>query len=263
MYMLRVSSGLAFLLIWVVTTLPASAAQDVSFPLYKMHTVLDQVVETPQGKNVGHIEEVVLEAATGHMAYVVLAFGGVLGLGDKLVALPWWALHVSAAARPFQLQLTEEQLKNAPGFTKDQWPDMEAKHWRDAIQAYYGRSPHEGQALPPETTRAAEEPVPQRFLRASYILQSKAVNPRGQRLGEIKDVVIDATAGRVVYAVLAFKGILQPIEKLFALPWQTLQQSAGLGTFTLDVDVKTLQEAPGFDNDRWPQQAQAPGLKGQ
>jgi hypothetical protein len=63
--------------------------------------------------------------------------------------------------------------------------------------------------------------------------------------------------------VLAFKDILQPVEKLFALPWQALQQSAGLGTFTVDVDVKTLQEAPGFDNDRWPQQAQAPGLKGQ
>jgi hypothetical protein len=197
------------------------------------------------------------------VAYAALAFGGVLGLGEKLVALPWWALHASAAAKPFQLQITEEQLKNAPSFDKDQWPDMEARHWRDAIQAYYGRSPYEGQELPPETTRASEAPGPRRFLMASYVLQSKAVNSRSQRLGEIKDVVIDATAGQVVYAVLAFKDILQPVEKLFALPWQALQQSAGLGTFTVDVDVKTLQEAPGFGNDRWPQQAQALGLKGQ
>jgi sporulation protein YlmC with PRC-barrel domain len=225
-----------------------------------MHTILGHAVETQQGKDAGHIKEVVLEAATGDVAYAVLAFGGVLGLGDKLVALPWWVLQMSAAAEPFRLQMTQEQLKNAPSFNKDQWPDMEARHWRDAIQAYYGRSPYEGQELPPETTRESEAPVLQRFLRASYVLQSKVMNTRGQRLGEIKDVVIDATAGHVVYAVLAFKGILQPVEKLFALPWQALQQSAGLGTFTLDVDAKALQAAPGFDNDRWPQQAQSPVL---
>jgi sporulation protein YlmC with PRC-barrel domain len=263
MHMLRGSFSLICLLIWAVTILPGSAAQDVSFPLYKLHTVLDQAVETQQGKDVGHIKEVVLEAATGDVAFAIVAFGGVLGLGDKLVALPWWALQASAADRPFRLQITEEQLKNAPSFNEDQWPDMEARHWRDAIHAYYGRAPYGGQELPPEATREAEAPVQQRFLKASYVLQSKVMNPRGQRLGEIKDVVIDATAGQVVYAVLAFKDILQPVEKLFALPWQVLQQSAGLGTFTVDVDVKTLQEAPGFDNDRWPQQAQALGLKGQ
>jgi sporulation protein YlmC with PRC-barrel domain len=263
MHMLRASIGLTFLLIWAVTILPGSAAQDVPFPLYKMHTVLDHAVETPQGKDVGRIKEVVLDAAAGDVAYAVLAFGGVLGLGDKLVALPWWALHASAAARPFRLQITEEQLKNAPSFNQDEWPDMEARHWRDAIHAYYGRPPYAGQELPPETTRASEAPVQRRFLRASYVLQGKVMNPRGQRLGGIKDVVIDATAGHIVYAVLAFKGILQPVDKLFALPWPALQQSAGLGTFTLDVDTRTLQEAPGFDNDRWPQQAQSLGPKGE
>jgi hypothetical protein len=108
MPMLRVSFGLAFLLIWAGTILPGSAAQDLPFPLYKMHTILGHVVETRQRKDVGHLKEVVLEAATGDVAYAVLGFGGVLGLGDKLMALPWWALHGSATAKPFQLQITEE-----------------------------------------------------------------------------------------------------------------------------------------------------------
>ena len=82
------------------------------------------------------------------------------------------------------------------------------------------------------------------------------MNPRGQRLGEIEEVVIDATAGEVAYVVLAFKESPQLQEKRFALPWQAIQQSDGLGMFILDVETRVLAEESGFDKDRWPQQAQ-------
>jgi hypothetical protein len=88
------------------------------------------------------------------------------------------------------------------------------------------------------------------------------MNPRGQRLGEIKDVVIDAAAGQVAYVVLAFGDVPLRREKWFALPWQAFQQSKGLGTLLLAVDAKELEEASGFARDRWPTHAQPLGGAG-
>ena len=82
------------------------------------------------------------------------------------------------------------------------------------------------------------------------------MHPRGQRLGAITDLVMESTAGRVVYVVLAFGEVPLRREKRLALPWQALQQSKGFGTFLLAVDAKELEEAPGFEHDRWPTHAQ-------
>ena len=66
----------------------------------------------------------------------------------------------------------------------------------------------------------------------------------------------------IAYVVLAFRDFPKLHEKWFALPWQALQQSKGLGTFIVAVDAKELDEAPGFDRDRWPTQAQPLGGAG-
>lgn len=255
MHILRVSFGIASLLMWAVIVMPGMAAQDIPDPLQKMRSIIGHEVQDQHGKDMGHIEEIVLDAATGDMAYAVLALGGVVGLGEKLFAMPWYVLQQPTNGESFRLATTAEQLKSAPSFDKDSWPDMEARHWTDAVHAYYGKPPFLGKHLPP---KAADEPggtVPQRFLRASYVLRSNVMNTRGQRLGDIKEIVIDATVGKVAYVVLAFGGVAGLGEKFFAIPWPELQQSAGLGTFTLEVDKNTLQEAPGFDKDHWPKTA--------
>lgn len=255
MHTIRVSFGIAFLLIGAVVVMPGAAAQDVSPPLYKMSTIIGRAVESQHGNEVGQISEVVMEATTGNVAYAVVASDGFVGLGEKLFAIPWRALQQPIAAQTFRLDMTEEQLKQAPGFDKDNWPDLEDRHWGDTIHAYYGQSPYWGQHLPPKTSREAEEPVPQRLLRASHVLKSEVMNLQGQRLGDIEEVVIDTAAGKVAYVVLSAKQLLGLGEKWFAIPWHTLQQSVGFGTFTLDVDKETLQKAPGFDRDNWPNRA--------
>jgi sporulation protein YlmC with PRC-barrel domain len=238
-----------------MSVIPVAAAQDIQPPLYKMRSVIGHTVENQHGKELGHIEEVVIDAGTGDIAYAVLAFGEFLGVGGKLFALPWYALQQPGKGNTFRLEMTEEQLKKAPGFDKDQWPDMEERHWQNAIHAYYGRPPRVGQELPPKTASEPAPPIPHRLLRAGYVLKGKVINPRGQRLGSIEEVVVDATTGQVAYAVLSVGEFLGLGEKLFAIPWLALQQSAGLGTFTLDVDKETLQKAPGFDKDHWPNMA--------
>ena len=89
-------------------------------------------------EDLGKIEDVVLDKLNGQACYVVLSFGGILGLGDKLFALPWKALRYDANEKCFTLDVEKDKLKNAPGFDKDNWPNMADTAWSDKINTYYG-----------------------------------------------------------------------------------------------------------------------------
>jgi hypothetical protein len=74
------------------------------------------------GETLGSITELMLDTDSGGVAYAVLAYGGVLGVGEKLFALPWAALSVDAASGEVSSLLTRERLDGLEGFDKDAWP---------------------------------------------------------------------------------------------------------------------------------------------
>jgi hypothetical protein len=78
--------------------------------------------------------------ASGRIAYAVLSFGGVLGLGDKLFAVPWSALALDTVNKRFTLGVPKDTLKDAPGFDKGHWPAMADKSWTGVLHKFYGTS---------------------------------------------------------------------------------------------------------------------------
>ena len=83
-----------------------------------------------------------IDLPSGRIAYAVLSFGGFLGMGEKLFAVPWNALTVDEDQKQIVLNADKEQLKNAPGFDKDDWPDMVNIRWGTQIHTYYGTQPY-------------------------------------------------------------------------------------------------------------------------
>ena len=81
------------------------------------------------------------------------------------------------------------------------------------------------------------------------------VNAQGEKLGDIKSIMIDVPSGRVAYAVLSSGGFLGIGEKLFAIPWSALTLDADNKCFILNIDKERLKNAPGFDKDHWPSMA--------
>lgn len=98
----------------------------------------DRVVNR-QGENLGKIEDIMLDTTNGTVAYAVLSFGGILGIGDKLFAIPWEALQLDPVNKQFVLDIDKERLESAPGFDKDHWPDMADLRWSDEVRSFYGR----------------------------------------------------------------------------------------------------------------------------
>lgn len=101
----------------------------------------DDVVNK-NGDDLGDIKDIMLDMRSGRVAYAVLSFGGFLGMGEKLFAVPWSALKLDAANKRFVLDVEKDRLESAPGFDKDHWPDMADQKWATEIHTYYGSAPY-------------------------------------------------------------------------------------------------------------------------
>ncbi|MDO8879594.1 MAG: PRC-barrel domain-containing protein [Coriobacteriia bacterium] len=101
-------------------------------------TLSGNPVVNGQGEDLGSIKELMLDINGGTVVYAVLSFGGFLGLGDKLFAIPWDAMTVEAGSERLVLDVPKEKLENAPGFDKDDWPETGDDEWLGAVYDYYG-----------------------------------------------------------------------------------------------------------------------------
>ncbi|WP_288378986.1 PRC-barrel domain-containing protein [uncultured Massilia sp.] len=104
-------------------------------------TLIGDSVVNDAEEDLGDIKDIMLDMQTGQVAYAVLAFGGFLGIGEKLFAVPWQALHLDTVNKRMVLNVDKERLKGAPGFDKDAWPDMSDASWASGIHSFYGTDP--------------------------------------------------------------------------------------------------------------------------
>ena len=106
-------------------------------------TLTGDPVRNSAGEDLGHIEQIMIDIPSGRVVYAVLSFGGFLGIGDALVAVPWDAMRIDekAAIQTFVLDIDRETLEKAPRFSKDRCPNMADPAFADAIHRHYGRTP--------------------------------------------------------------------------------------------------------------------------
>jgi sporulation protein YlmC with PRC-barrel domain len=100
-------------------------------------TITGDEVCNLQEEKLGTIQDIMLDIQTGKIRYAVLSSGGFLGMGNRLFAVPWSALELDAEHKRFILDMDVERLKSAPGFDKDEWPNMADSTWNATIESYY------------------------------------------------------------------------------------------------------------------------------
>ncbi len=107
-------------------------------------TLLGNDVVNTQDEDLGDIKEIMLDMRTGQVSYAVLSFGGFLGMGEKLFAVPWAALKLDTVNKNFVLDASKDRLEKAPGFDQDNWPDMADTAWEKGVHDFYGTQPYVG-----------------------------------------------------------------------------------------------------------------------
>jgi PRC-barrel domain len=99
-------------------------------------------VYRPNGDHIGEIERMMIEKRSGKVAYAVMSFGGFLGMGEDYYPLPWSVLTYNERLGGYEVNISDEQLKGAPKFRRDEdwdWSDRERSR---RIYDYYGATPY-------------------------------------------------------------------------------------------------------------------------
>jgi sporulation protein YlmC with PRC-barrel domain len=105
-------------------------------------TLTGDRVKNETGEDLGKVDDIMIDIPSGRIAYAVLSFGGFLGMGNKLFAIPWSSFTVDEDEKCFILNIDKATLENAPGFDKDNWPDMSEPSFRSQVYDYYGAEPY-------------------------------------------------------------------------------------------------------------------------
>jgi sporulation protein YlmC with PRC-barrel domain len=113
-----------------------------AFTVVVKKSILGAKVINAAQEDLGKIEDLVIDARNSRVAYAILSFGGVLGMGDKHFAIPWEALSFDLSQKVAVLDIDKDRLKNAPGFDKDDWPDLASEKWGTEVYAYYQCKPY-------------------------------------------------------------------------------------------------------------------------
>ena len=198
-------------------------------------------VRNAQGEDLGEINDLVVDVNNERVYYAILAFGGFLGMGEKLFAYPVRAFSIGRDGESLMLNVDKDRLKQAPGFDRDRWPDWQAENgYRNEVDRYYG-------------PKVQLDPRPNMLLRRASNLLGADVTAADDDVGDVEDMVVDLSDGKVQYAVVEFDRGWGDPERMMLLPLRAFQRGAKDGEdLALRLDRQQLATAPGFPKSRWP-----------
>jgi sporulation protein YlmC with PRC-barrel domain len=113
-----------------------------SYTTMVKRSILGAKVVNREREDLGTIEDLVIDTRDSRIAYAILSFGGIFRVVDKHFAIPWAALAFNVAEKVAVLNVDKDRLNNAPGFDKDNWPDMADTAWGSQIHGHYGYRPY-------------------------------------------------------------------------------------------------------------------------
>ena len=257
------------------------AAADMSAA--RASVLIGHAVRDAQGEDIGEIEDLVIGVDSDQVRYAVLSFGGFLDIGDKLFAIPMQAFNFDPNENEFVLNVTEEQLENAPGFDPNNWPDTATQDWDLEFRDFQWSEPMdtegvtepdedvaegaegEDAAQPGEDVAEAQQDedvteqsdafVGEAAVRASEILDFNIEDTQGEEVGEIEDIIVELDTGNVQYVVVELDDEIDNSEDFFGLQLGELNFNTENDAFVFDpANQSLLQNAPSFSQDEWDNQ---------
>jgi len=117
----------------------ASQAAQQQQDMLRGSRIIGASVRDQKDRKIGEIKDLVLDGGRGEVAYAVVSFGGVMGVGKKYHAVPWQALKPGDDGKYYVLHADKETIAQAPGFDKSNWPNMADQKWSADIDRYWSR----------------------------------------------------------------------------------------------------------------------------
>ena len=215
-----------------------------------------KVVST-SNEELGTIEDVVVDPASGRTVYGVVSFGPSVGVGDKYYAIPWQTFQDSPDNSTVVLNVERERLKGAPSFERTSWPRFD-RDYAVTTYKYYDVPPYwdtDERETRTVTERTSDnrtaygerwyEP-PRTWSRTSEIIGMAVRNRQNEDFGQINDVTVDPDTGRILYGIVSYNG------KLYSIPWPAFATSSDSKYLIVDMPREQFTRAYSFESTSWP-----------
>ena len=202
-------------------------------------------VDDANGRRIGEVHDLVVDANDGRVRYALIDAGGFLGVGERRTAVSLRNLDAILEPDRVRVNMTREQLERFPSYPRDREPDWNlggfAQQVDDAVH---------------EDGRGGAEM--RRYWKASELLDADLKDRRGNDIGDVEDLVIDASDGRVRYGVAKFDPSWASPEELVRIDPTDVRAEDGDGTdLVMVVSPEALRSAPRVDRNRWERMAGA------
>jgi len=101
--------------------------------------VKGQTLRGAEDKVIGDVDELVFDAHSGRMAFIVAQFGGFLGIGDSAVAVPWDYFKVNEDGHLYTNTVTADQVRTAPRIERADWSELRDPQFLPGVYKHFGR----------------------------------------------------------------------------------------------------------------------------
>lgn len=224
------------------TGAPPLSAEQLALLDVRASELIGKKVTNAQREDLGKIEDLILDVSNSRVRYAVVSHGGIVGIGSRLAAFPPMLFRPGREEGELVLNITREQLDQAPAFDEKKWPDWNDESYRSQVDRFFLRD-----------DEVFRTPSGARLARASEVI-GKGVNDGGSRsLGNMEDLVVNLGNGQIRYAVLKMGGTLGVGGRLVPLPMTAFRFPTRPDiAISLLLDRERVEQARAFDENKWP-----------
>ena len=219
----------------------SSAAREET-ALKRASRIMNARVVSPQGESLGRVHDIVLTPDLSGISYLAVSRGRIFGFGGTLHAIPWSAVSPGLNGT-FVAPITVEQFKQSRGFSPSSWPISAETVWPGSSMDRSSPSA--------ASRRSGTYTVNVQNRRFTHIKWSDVKKADGQKIGDVRDLVVALDTGRIAYTIVAYGGILGLGERYAAVPENAITLEPAQGVARLDVSKTTLH-ANSFTPGHWP-----------
>lgn len=220
-------------------------------PISRAADLIGREVRNKQNEKLGKIEDLAIDTDSGRITQVIITSGGILGIGDRLTAVPPSAFEKTADVDPMRLDASRDFFKNAPGFNAERWDEYSDAHTVSRAYRYFKAEPYF--TVSSDTAPSAEHGQAHlgHLVSAKRLVGMSVKNGAGDIIGDVEDLLVDFNSGRVNQVLVSTGGFLGVADQVSVVPPGAFRFSNQDKYLVLDVSKETLVSAPRYQADKW------------